>query len=312
MPIRGFEMKSPFGEHGTRNQLQGRGVGLSWVIMPFVSNHPTSGLRALVARLGGKWSGNTAMCRCPSHADRTPSLAIRQGDRGILVTCHAGCDATDVLRALRRIADLPSIGPAETSGRQVRQPSAFLAIWQAGRQIAGTLAERYVREVRNIWAPLDDLRYHPRCPRGQGRLVEFEPALLVAMRKAGEIAAIQRIFLDPLSASYTDKLELGRAIGAAWTNGPAAKTIGLCEGFETAAAYTSLTGVQAWSSMGAKRFHQVELPTSVERVILLADNDPEGRRAEARAREALVRPGLAIDTEWPPGAMNDWAQLLKR
>ena len=50
----------------------------------------------------------------------------------------------------------------------------------------------------------------------------------------------------------------------------------------------------------------------VERVILLADNDPEGRRAETRAREALARPGLAIDTEWPPGRMNDWAQLLKR
>lgn len=280
--------------------------------MPVVSNHPTSDLRALVARLGGKWSGNTAMCRCPSHADRTPSLAIRQGDRGILVTCHAGCDATDVLRALRRIAELPTIGPAEVSGRQARPSSAYLGIWQAGRHIEGTLAERYVREVRNICGPLDDLRYHPRCPRGQGSLVQFQTALLVAMRRAGEIAAIQRIFLDPSTAHYTEKLVLGQAIGAAWTNGPPGKTIGLCEGFETAAAYTSLTGIQAWSSMGAKRFHQVEIPTSVERVILLADNDPEGRRAEARAREALARPGLAIDTEWPPRRMNDWAQLLKR
>ncbi|MCB2075756.1 MAG: toprim domain-containing protein [Novosphingobium sp.] len=280
--------------------------------MPLVSNHPSSDLRTLVARLGGKWSGTTAMCHCPAHADRTPSLAIRQGDRGILVTCHAGCDATDVLRALRRIAELPTIGPADVSGLQARQSSAYLAIWQAGRQIEGTLAERYVRQVRNIWAPLDDLRYHPRCPRGQGRLVQFQPALLVAMRRAGEIVAIQRIFLDPSTAHYTEKLVLGRAIGAAWTNGPPGKTIGLCEGFETAAAYTSLTGIQAWSSMGAKRFHQVEIPTSVERVILLADNDPEGRRAEARAREALARPGLAIDTEWPPGRMNDWAQLLKR
>lgn len=280
--------------------------------MPLISNHPTSDLRTLVARLGGKWTGNTAMCRCPSHADRTPSLAIRQGDRSILVTCHAGCDATDVLRALRRIADLPSVGPAEVVGRQAHQPSAFLAIWQAARQIEGTLAERYVREVRNVWAPLEDLRFHPRCPKGQGRLVQFEPALLVAMRKAGEIVAIQRIFLDPTTAHYTEKLVLGRAIGAAWTNGPPGKTIGLCEGFETAAAYTSLTGIQAWATMGAKRFHQVEIPASVERVFLLADNDPEGRRAEARARQALARPGLAINTEWPPERMNDWAQLLKR
>nr|WP_232730303.1 toprim domain-containing protein [Novosphingobium kunmingense] len=136
--------------------------------------------------------------------------------------------------------------------------------------------------------------------------------MLVAMRKAGEIVAIQRIFLDPATAHYTDKLVLGQAIGAAWTNGSPGKTIGVCEGFETAAAYTSLTGIQTWATMGAKRFHQVEIPASVERVILLADNDPEGRRAEARAREALARPGLAIDTEWPPGRMNDWAQLLKR
>lgn len=280
--------------------------------MPLVSNPPTSDLRALVARLGSKWSTNTAMCRCPSHADRTPSLAIRQGDRGILVTCHAGCDPTDVLRALSKVANLPRIGPAEEAGRQVRRPSASLAIWQAGRPIEGTLAERYVREVRNIWAPLEDLRYHPRCPLGQGALVQFYPALLLAMRKAGKIVAIQRIFLDPQRASYTGKLVLGQAIGAAWTNGPPGKTVGICEGFETAAAYTSLTGIQAWATMGAKRFHQVEIPASVETVILLADNDPEGRRAQRRALETYVRPGLTLETEWPPGRMNDWAQLLKR
>jgi hypothetical protein len=87
-----------------------------------------------------------------------------------------------------------------------------------------------------------------------------------------------------VTASYTDKLVLGRAIGAAWTNGPPGKTIGLCEGFETAAAYTSLTGIQAWATMGAKRFHQVEHPASVERVILLADNDPKAAAREASAR----------------------------
>ena len=51
---------------------------------------------------------------------------------------------------------------------------------------------------------------------------------------------------------------------------------------------------------------------SVETLILLADNDAEGRRARDRAAETYRRPGLAIETEWPPGRMNDWAQLLKR
>ncbi|MFD2577681.1 hypothetical protein ACFSTD_01585 [Novosphingobium colocasiae] len=100
--------------------------------------------------------------------------------------------------------------------------------------------------------PLEDLRYHPRCPKGQGRDVQFKPALLVAMRKGSAIVAIQRIFLDPTTADYTAKLVLGQAIGAAWTNGAPAKTIGICEGFETAAAYTALTGIKAWATMGGQ------------------------------------------------------------
>jgi hypothetical protein len=280
--------------------------------MPLVSNNPTSELRALVTRVSGTWSGNTAMCRCPCHADRTPSLSIRQGDRAILVTCHAGCDSRDILRALRRITELPIVDASGVIPSVRRSTGIHLGIWQSARSIEGTLAERYVREVRQIWAPLEDLRFHPRCPRGKGMLVSFEPALLVAMRKAGAIAAIQRIFLDPSTSAYTEKRVLGQAIGAAWTNGPPGKTIGMCEGFETAAAYTSLTGIQAWATMGAKRFHQVDIPASVETVILLADNDAEGRRARDRAAESYRRPGLAIETEWPPGRMNDWAQLLKR
>ena len=280
--------------------------------MTLVLNSPTAQLRALVAQMGGTWFGHTAMCRCPCHADRTPSLSIRQGDRAILVTCHAGCDSRDVLKALRRIADLPSFDGSRVSPSLEPRVKAHLTIWRAGRPIEGTLAERYIREVRHIWAPLEDLRFHPRCPRGKGRLASFEPALLIAMRKAGAIAAIQRIFLDPSTSDYTEKRVLGQAIGAACTNGSPGKTIGICEGFETAAAYTSLTGIQAWATMGAKRFHQVDIPASVETVILLADNDPEGRHARDRALEAYCRPGLSIETEWPPGRMNDWAQLLKR
>ena len=162
--------------------------------MSIVQNRPSPALRDLVARLNGRWSGDVAMCCCPAHADRTPSLAIRQGDRSILVTCHAGCDSRDVLKALRRIVDLPSFTPPSISPNQQTSHGAYFAIWQAAREIEGTLAEHYVREVRNIWAPVDDLRFHPRCPRGQGSLVSFEPALLVAMRKAGVVAAIQRIF----------------------------------------------------------------------------------------------------------------------
>src|SRR3546814_19020760 len=71
--------------------------------MPLTARRPSQELIDLVGALGGTWHGRTAMCLCPAHPDRTPSLSIRQGDRGILVTCFAGCDRDDVLLELRRL-----------------------------------------------------------------------------------------------------------------------------------------------------------------------------------------------------------------
>lgn len=280
--------------------------------MALVQNRPTAELRTLVARLKGSWHGNVAMCRCPAHQDRTPSLSIRQGDRGILVTCHAGCNSVDVLRELSRIAKLPTFRTEDITPAPGTSGKPYLAIWKAASGIEGTLAETYIREVRNIWAPLNDIRFHPQCPKGKGADAVYLPALIVAMRTQGAITAIQRIFLDPATANYTEKITLGTSIGSAWTNGSPQRIIGLAEGFETAGAYTSLTGIQTWATMGAKRLHQLTLPPDVEKLYLLCDADAEGRRAHNRALEAYKRPGLTIETEWPPGGLNDWAQLVRK
>lgn len=73
--------------------------------MPYTALKPSQELVDIVGALGGTWHGYVASCRCPAHCDKTPSLSLRQGDRGILVTCFAGCDAEDVLRELRRVKD---------------------------------------------------------------------------------------------------------------------------------------------------------------------------------------------------------------
>jgi len=43
---------------------------------------------------------NRWTARCPSHADRHPSLSITQGERGVLLKCWAGCRTEDVLAAM--------------------------------------------------------------------------------------------------------------------------------------------------------------------------------------------------------------------
>lgn len=59
--------------------------------MPLTAKRPSQELADIVGTLGGTWSSHVAMCRCPAHTDSNPSLSIRQGERGILVTCFAGC-----------------------------------------------------------------------------------------------------------------------------------------------------------------------------------------------------------------------------
>jgi len=57
-------------------------------------------LDRLAERLDAKRVGGTWMARCPAHEDHTPSLAIKDGDTGVVFRCHAGCSQDAVLGAL--------------------------------------------------------------------------------------------------------------------------------------------------------------------------------------------------------------------
>lgn len=45
-------------------------------------------------------NGSGWMACCPAHDDRTPSLSITTGDKGILLNCHGGCTFDSVVAAL--------------------------------------------------------------------------------------------------------------------------------------------------------------------------------------------------------------------
>ena len=67
---------------------------------------PQDALNALV-RLGcrPKWNDDSGTAFCPIHeADgkgHNPSLTFKAGDKqSVLVSCHAGCDSREILKAL--------------------------------------------------------------------------------------------------------------------------------------------------------------------------------------------------------------------
>lgn len=66
-------------------------------------------IRDFLARLKGvRGSGSGEyVCKCPAHDDRTASLCVRDGDKGIVLKCQAGCSTEAVLASMGlKMADL--------------------------------------------------------------------------------------------------------------------------------------------------------------------------------------------------------------
>lgn len=275
--------------------------------MPLTAQPPSQELIDLVGALGGTWHGRTAMCRCPAHADKTPSLSLRQGDRGLLVTCFAGCDREDVLRELGRVRPRGHFAPPELA--PISRRANVDRLWEEALPAGVGLGGRYLAKRHFSHVPFD-LRFHPSCPHGPKPGTQFKPAILVAVREGRTLVALQRIFLHPQSADYTAKVMLGMPGRGAWRGRGAGATLAIGEGFETAEAFALLNGVPCWSSLGARRLDLLEIPSSVTTLLIAEDNDPEGRRAAVRACDRYRRPGLDIRRAPPPSSFTDWADVL--
>jgi putative DNA primase/helicase len=164
----------------------------------------------IIARaLGGYRAGADWVARCPAHDDRKPSLSIRDSGSGIvLVRCHAGCEQTRVIEALRsrglwtgkrpRSVVAPQMAAPGVEGRpdqdDARRKEAALAIWRSATPASGTPVETYLLS-RSLHLPASPvLRFYAglKHPSG-GRW----PALvaLVTRGSDGTSVAIHRTFL---------------------------------------------------------------------------------------------------------------------
>jgi len=279
--------------------------------------------RAIVERLGGRWSAGGGLCRCPAHDDRTPSLSVRVGDRRLLFHCFAGCEIRAVLRALGGPNVPGAGGQADISGFVAapfdaagRNRAAAGRLWAGSQALAGSLAETYLRNRGlRIGQGLADLRYHPRTPCGSKSQAVFRPAMLAAVRDRGGLVAVHRTFLDRRLARLADMPSPRRALGrlgqgAVRLRLPEAGTLGLAEGIETAIAATLLTGIPCWATLGAGRFAGIALPAGVARLVLFLDNDPGGRRAERLALGALHETAIRVDVRYPRDPGADWNDVL--
>ncbi|WP_298668153.1 toprim domain-containing protein [uncultured Sphingomonas sp.] len=285
------------------------------------SNNPDleAAARDLMKRLGGHWANGKGMCRCPAHNDHTPSLSVRIGDRSLLFKCFAGCDTIDVLRAIRRLdLDVPTVdgdGRPAAQSYQEQVNGRARELWESAQAFARSPGEIYARRRALLGSPIN-LRYHPRTPLGRGAAVRFRPAVLAAVRSRNRLVAVERLFVDPATGLPAPDLDppkrmLGRPLDGAVRFGFADDTLGLAEGWETGWSAFMLLGIPVWACLGSERFPHVAIPDSVERLVLLPDDDVAGRIGSSKAMTAHARPGRSIEVLLPGRQLNDWNDLLR-
>lgn len=279
--------------------------------------------------LGGRKAGGGWTARCPAHDDHEPSLSIREGDGGkVLVRCHAGCDQTQVIGALRS-RGLWSEGGRRHVGKSAprraatKQPDmddakrtlAAATIWRASLPAADTPVQSYLVSRGLHLSPPLILRFHGGLRHPSGGIW---PAMVALVTRGTDDApqAIHRTFLarDGGGKAPVDpqKMMLGPCRGGTVRLAASGDVLMIGEGIETCLAAMQATGHPAWAALSTSGLRALDLPTEVRNVIVLADGDDPGEAAARDCAWRWKREGRRVRIARPPQGMDFNDMLMGR
>jgi DNA polymerase len=267
--------------------------------------------------------GGDGKILCPFHDDSTPSLHIYP-DHYHCFACDAHGDHVDWLmmiegmtrdEAMDLLENWDGSRLAPTEPKTGDMLAGAQCIWNAAKPIAGTLAIKYLEDVRRIDTTMppdnDALRFHPHCPFDRSQA----PCLVAAYRDVAsdEFAGIHRIALTPdvFTGAKVQRRTLGswpmpRAIKL-W---PAGDHLFLGEGIETVLAAATRLGMRpAWaagSSGNIKKFPVL----AKTRLTLLVDNDAAGIDSAKVCIQRWRDAGRKVKTRRPQRSGTDFNDLV--
>jgi hypothetical protein len=169
-------------------------------------------------------------------------------------------------------------------------------LWRARQPVAGTIAERYLRDARGYGGPLPETiaflpargAYPPAMIGAFGLAREVEPGVIAIADGAVTGAHLTRLKPDgSAKAAFEDpdesaKIMVGYSTGSPIVLAPPNDGLGLAlaEGIEDALSVHEATGLGAWAAGSASRMPALAaaVPAYIETSTILVDDDPAGRR----------------------------------
>jgi hypothetical protein len=257
-----------------------------------------------------------------SRTGRSTTLALRDGDRGIIAVCHAGCTRTDIFVELRRRGllggperDCPAPVPhradyADYVGRRI---VAARRIWDATKEARGTPVMLYLADRGIFDPPPPALRYAPSLRRPDST---YAPAIVARVDNIdGELSGIHRTWLDRDEGGRwrrRDRGSLGPISGGGVRLAPAANTMMVGEGIETTLTAMQACSLPGWAALSTSGMVALALPPIVRTVIILTDNDVNGagERAARTAAQRWLSEGRRVRIAIPPEPGTDFADML--
>ena len=258
-------------------------------------------------------SGDWWRCLCPVHGSRTgrsATLALRDGEHGIIAVCHAGCSRPDILAELRRRGLL--LGAASSRKAPIpirpvsrdnaaRQTAVAQRIWDASHNTRRSPVAAYLAGRGITVNPPPSLRSAPALRRRDGT---DGPAMIARIDNiAGQLIGISRTWLirdDCGIWRRRDRAMLGCAAGGAVRLAPADETLMVGEGIETALAAMQATEMPAWAALSTSGMRALLLPREVRHVVILADNDANGAGRRARPLRDRLRENARLPRRMRP------------
>ncbi len=282
-----------------------------------------SRLERIVKACGGELfdGGRRALIPGPGHSTADRSVSLLEAEDGrILIHCFS---PKDDWRAVRRALEARglitakgqvTIGPAawvkEASVRSGERLERARRIWDEGRPVEATTAQRYLakRAVADRAALSKALRFHPSMTSLEDRL--RRPALLSAITDAkGALQGVEITLLSPHGAAKaalaTPRRVVGRMMGGAIRLAEAEESLLVGEGMESTASASAALNLPGWALLSAHNLARFIPPVQLKRLVVALDRDATGRAAAARLHRRL-RSSLAIDWAPPPSGFNDW------